>query len=126
MNEVLVPVFVAAATSAVGLGFAWLGARALQRLGLGDAQQTVNKSLRELAETEKAKRELAEEEHTRAREAWATERAALVLERDHYQREADDAVRRLDMAYAEMRATGRLTDRRRLPRDEPRSGGDAA
>lgn len=113
------PVLVAAVTSIIGLGFAYLGARALQRLGLGDAQQQVNRSLRELAETEKAKRQIADEEHEKARDAWATERAQLVMERDHYRREADDAVRRENLAYAEARATGKLTDRRRVPRSVP-------
>lgn len=116
MQDVLTPVLVAAATTLIGLVGAWFGARALQRLGLGDSQLQVNRSLRELAETWEAKYTIEVEAHERDKDEWAKERSTLTLERDHYRREADDCDRRLNNAYAEMRATGRLTDRRAIPR----------
>jgi hypothetical protein len=129
LGDVLGPVIVAVVTTVGAIAATWLAARRLSSLGLGDAQSQVNKSLRELAETEKAKRELLGEERAREHEAWAAERlaaaqalSAMTSDRDAYRREADDCDRRLNNAYAEMRATGRLTDRRSVPRGADEEG----
>lgn len=124
MGDVLGPVIVAAVTSMVALVGALLGARQMQKMGLGDAATTVNKNLRELADTERAKRELADEEHDRDAIEWRQQLEAMTADRDRYRAMADDCDRRLNNAYAEMRATGRLTDRRSHLRGASTEGGD--
>ena len=56
-------------------------------------------------------------EHAKA-EAWKDKYDAEVTKRKFAESEADACDRRLNAVYAELRATGQLTDRRRSPRDE--------
>jgi hypothetical protein len=130
MESLLTPVLAAAITTAFGILLAWITARSLQKQGLGDTQQQVNKSLRELADVEQAKREIVEADRANDKADWDSERAAtaaslaaMTAERDRYRTMADDCDRRLNNAYSEMRTTGRLTDRRAGKRPTDADGG---
>lgn len=116
--DVIGPILVAAVTTAGGILATWLAARRLSSLGLGDAQSQVNRSLRELAATERAKRELLEEQLASERAAHEATRA----ERDRYRQEADDCDRRVNNLYSELRQRGRLEDRRGTPRPPRQEG----
>lgn len=129
MEGVLGPVLIALIGTTAGIVATYLAARRLAQLGLGDSQLQVNKSLRELAETEKAKREIREEDLAEKVEGWERERVrlheellAMTRERDRYRDQADDCDRRLTNAYVEMRQTGRLTDRRKQARTDEETG----
>lgn len=79
--------------------------RRLQKLGLSNEQLQVNTTLRELAETEKAKREIVE-----------GEREALRERLTDTQHDLDDCTRQRDNAYAELRGVAR----RRTTRPDPK------
>jgi hypothetical protein len=66
--------------------------RRLSKLGLSTEQLQVNRTLRELAETEKAKREIVEQE-----------RDALKARLTDTQHDLDDCARQRDNAYSELR-----------------------
>lgn len=107
----LTPVIVAVITTAGTIFGISFGARRLRALGLGDAQVQVNATLRELADTERAKALIWQQKYADEVAAHDATKRKLELA----QHDGDVAERRLDQAYEDLRKTGRTTLPRRAP-----------
>lgn len=118
------PVLVAIITTLGTIVVAYLAARSGT---LGGRLSRVEEAAKwkERYETERAKVDEWRDRFERERERAETETAARrEAERraDYAERDADACTRRLDNLYSELRASGRLVDRRSVPREEGGSG----
>lgn len=124
MSDAVASVIVAIIGSIATIGVAWLGLKS----GRGPFRKVEDAAVwKERHELSEAKREAEAERYERRIADLVDEKtdleAALAEEgrrREFAEREADTADRRLNRAYAELRETGHLVDRRKEPRDPKR------